>query len=77
MNANDGGDDGDVGCDGGSDDGDDRYDGGDDSDVGGDDGDVGDLELLGDDARFRLHCISSCGVAALLLGKTAMSRSPP
>ena len=42
-----------------------------------DGGDVGDLELLGDDARFRLHCISSCEVAALLSGKTAMSRSPP
>ena len=37
----------------------------------------GDLELLGDDARFRLHCISSCEVAALLSGKRAMSRSPP
>ena len=46
-------------------------------DVGGDDGYVDDLELPGDDAQFRLHCISSCEVAELLSGKMAMSHSLP
>ena len=56
-------------------------DGGDDGDiVGDDDGDndnVVCLELPGDDARFRLHCISFCEVAELPSGMMAMSRSLP